>query len=127
LEGSYDCVDRIVLNAYFRMGHSGGGFRAWWPKLEGSEEDNAHLMRMAGRFSRRLRAFAQARSLPVIECKRGERKHEIAEEYLARHPGKSGLILIGKAPAPVGHLEWKSPCPTSTITRSPSGIPSGDP
>src|SRR6516165_12676997 len=37
LEGSYDCVDRIVLNAYFRMGHSGGGFRTWWQKLEGSE------------------------------------------------------------------------------------------
>ena len=38
LEGSDDCVDRLVLNAYFRMGHSGGGFRAWWQKLYGSEE-----------------------------------------------------------------------------------------
>jgi hypothetical protein len=27
LGGSYDCVDRIVLNAYFRMGHDPGGFR----------------------------------------------------------------------------------------------------
>jgi hypothetical protein len=27
LSGSYDCVDRIVLNAYFGMGHSPGGFR----------------------------------------------------------------------------------------------------
>ena len=26
LSGSYDCVDRIVLNAYFGMGHSPGGF-----------------------------------------------------------------------------------------------------
>jgi hypothetical protein len=24
LSGSYDCVDRIVLNAYFGMGHSPG-------------------------------------------------------------------------------------------------------
>ena len=30
LSGSYDCVDRIVLNAYFGMGHSPGGFRVWW-------------------------------------------------------------------------------------------------
>ena len=30
LSGSYDCVDRIVLNAYFRMGHGPGGFRVWW-------------------------------------------------------------------------------------------------
>jgi len=29
LSGSYDCVDRIVLNAYFRMGHDPGGFRVW--------------------------------------------------------------------------------------------------
>ena len=28
LSGSYDCVDRIVLNAYFRMGHDPGGFPA---------------------------------------------------------------------------------------------------
>ena len=26
LTGSYDCIDRIILNAYFRMGHSPGGF-----------------------------------------------------------------------------------------------------
>src|ERR1700755_2408018 len=38
LGGSYDCVDRIVLNAYFRMGHSPGGFRVWWRALAGSYE-----------------------------------------------------------------------------------------
>ena len=26
LEGSYDCVDRIILNAYFPKGIDGGGF-----------------------------------------------------------------------------------------------------
>ena len=27
LAGSYDCVDRVVLNAYFSLGHNpGGGF-----------------------------------------------------------------------------------------------------
>jgi hypothetical protein len=30
LAGSYDCVDRIVLNAYFRLGMSPGGFRYCW-------------------------------------------------------------------------------------------------
>src|SRR6476661_5851331 len=47
LGGSYDCVDRIVLNAYFRMGHDPGGFRVWWRALTGSDEtlENAYLMR----------------------------------------------------------------------------------
>jgi hypothetical protein len=26
LEGHYDCVDRIVLNAYFPLGQKAGGF-----------------------------------------------------------------------------------------------------
>src|SRR5664279_2327998 len=30
LTESYDCVDRIVLNAYYPMGHGPGGFRVWW-------------------------------------------------------------------------------------------------
>ncbi len=30
LAGSYDCVDRVVLNAYYPLGHSPGGFRTWW-------------------------------------------------------------------------------------------------
>ena len=50
LTGVYDCVDRIVLNAYFSMGQEGGSFRIWWRQLHnGSEDqlDSAHLMRMA--------------------------------------------------------------------------------
>ena len=30
LEGTYDCVDRVVLNAYFPMRQTGGGLRTWW-------------------------------------------------------------------------------------------------
>ena len=66
LTGSYDCVDRIVLNAYYPLGHSPGGFRTWWRRLHGDDEqlDNTHLMRMAGRFARRVRASAAAHEHP---------------------------------------------------------------
>src|SRR5437660_5895063 len=106
LQGSYDCVDRIVLNAYNTLCYSAGGFRQWWRRLmEGSDEhlDNAHLMRMAGRFSRRVRGFAKAHNIPVIDCRRGERKHDIAEEFLATHTVKRGLflVLVARAIAPV--------------------------
>jgi hypothetical protein len=52
LSGSYDCVDRIVLNGYFRMGHDPGGFRLWWRQLIGSDAtlDNAHQMRLGWPF-----------------------------------------------------------------------------
>src|ERR1700733_5255107 len=108
LEGGYDCVDRVVLNAYFSMGQSGGGFRTWWRELYGSDEDldDNHLMRMAGRFSRRLRAWAKANHVPVVDCSAGERKHEIAEQHLSTKLVKSGLflILVSKGPA----LVWEA-------------------
>jgi hypothetical protein len=110
LDGSYDCVDRIVLNAYHTLCYSPGGFRDWWRKLMNGQEDtldNAHLMRLAGRFSRRVRAYAKAHGIPVIDCGRGERKHEIAEEYLSTHPEARGLfvILVARAIAPVWDVE----------------------
>jgi hypothetical protein len=52
----------------------------WWREWYGSDEDldNNHLMRMAGRFSRRLHAWAEANQVPVVHCAAGQRKHEIA-------------------------------------------------
>jgi hypothetical protein len=121
LSGSYDCADRIVLNAYFRMGHTAGGFRVWWETLTGSDDtlDNTHLMRMAGRFSRRLHGYAKAEGIPLVHCQAGERKHELAEEYLAKTQITQGLflILVGRAQAPVWdvsanhHIEPKRPMP----------------
>jgi hypothetical protein len=121
LDGSYDCVDRIVLNAYFRMGHHPGGFRVWWRALTGSDEtlENSHLMRLAGRFSRRIRGYAKAHGIPVIDCSAGQRKHELAEEYLAKTTVTQGLflVLVGRAQAPVWdvsakhHIERKKPMP----------------
>jgi len=121
LDGSYDCVDRVVLNAYFRMAHDPGGFRLWWRALTGSDEtlDNAHLMRLAGRFGRRIRGYAKAHNIPVIDCLAGDRKHDIAEEHLAKTKIIQGLflVLVGRAQAPVWdvsanhHIERKKPMP----------------
>jgi len=116
VSGCYDCVDRIVLNAYYSLGHSPGGFRVWWRRLHGSDDqlDDTHLMRMAGRLARRVKAWGAAHEVPVIFCKAGERKHRIAEEYLASHevtgPGVF-LVLAAKAPATV----WK-------VKRSANGV-----
>ena len=116
LTGSYDCVDRIVLNAYYPLGHSPGGFRTWWRRWHGdsdAELDDAHLMRLPGRFARRVRAWAKANGVPVIECKAGQRKHQIAEEYLASHAVGPGvfMILVARARATV----WK-------VKRSAGGV-----
>ena len=110
IDGDYDCVDRIILNAYFRFAQTPGGFRTWWRELCGTDDnlDDAHLVRMAGRFSRRVRAWCKAHHVPVIDCRRGDRKHKIAEDLLPEvtppdGPPRDGVfcVLVGRAPAPI--------------------------
>ena len=62
-------------------------------------------MQMAGRFARRVNAWASANGVPVIFRKTRERKHLIAEQYLEENSvsPRVFLILAAKAPASV----WK--------------------
>jgi hypothetical protein len=116
LEGRYDCPDRIVLNGYFSLGQQGGGFRHWWRRLTGSDTtlDQEHVRGMAGRFSRRVHAYAKRRRIPLIHCEPGVRKHELAEQHRPADPKFTGLflILVAKAPA----LVWE-------VATSAQGVP----
>ena len=108
LEGQYDCVDRIVLNAYYILAQTPGGFRTWWRQVHGSDEKltETMVMRYAGRFARRVRAYAGKNGIPLLQCGRGERKHEVAEPYVPTDPDSRGVfcILYGRAPAPVREI-----------------------
>jgi hypothetical protein len=103
------------------MGHDPGGFRLWWRQLSGSDAtlDNAHLMRLAGRFGRRVHGYAKAHKIPVVNCSAEERKHDLAEDYLGKTTITHGLflVLVGRTQAPVWdvsanhHIERKRPMP----------------
>ncbi len=92
IHGSYDCADRVALNAFFSIRHNPGGFRSWWRRLHGSDDqlDDAHLMRMAGRFARRVKAWAAANAVPVIFCTAGQRKQLIASSTWKRTRWRPG-------------------------------------
>ena len=88
LEGIYACVDRIVLNAYFAMGQTGGGLRTGWRQWpgDGTQLDDEPLRALAGTFSRRLTADCPQHQVPLMEAQAGERKPELAEPYLPPDP-----------------------------------------
>jgi hypothetical protein len=114
LEGTYDLPDRIVLNAYFRLGGSGGGFVYWWKQLRGTTEHltNSAIVEMAGRFARRVRGWTKKHNVPLIYCKSGERKSRLAEQHRPKDPAFKGVfaVLVNKASAAI----W-------TVLRFPSG------
>ena len=88
-------------------------------RLHGGSDDQldrTHLTRMAGRFARRVKAWAAANQVPVIYCTAGQRKHLIAGEYLETHSPGVGVFLILAATAPAS--VWKGHRPAGgVITR----------
>jgi hypothetical protein len=110
LEGACDCVDRIVVNACFALGQTGGGLRSWWRVWKGGEKtlSDAGMKTVAGDFARRLRAWCQKQGIPFLECQSGEQKHVLAESLPPKDPKFRGVfaVLTGRAPAPV----WQVQC-----------------
>jgi hypothetical protein len=76
------------------MGQTGGGFRTWWRALYGSDDklNDTHLMRMAGRFSRRLRAWAKENKVPAKLAAEKDRRSNPTHE--------SRLTQSGAPPSP---------------------------
>jgi hypothetical protein len=72
----------------------------WWRALTGSDEtlENAYLMRLAGRFSRRIRGYAKAHDIPVIDCPAGQRKHDLDPLDIPDIPGDRMRRLLGRRP-----------------------------
>ena len=102
LTGWYDCVDRIVLNAYYPMGSTAGGFRTWWRRLVGGSDaeadavlDNTHLMRFAGRFARRVKAWGESAGVPVIYCKAGQEDVPAFVELESGGPSPGACRVVG--------------------------------
>jgi hypothetical protein len=66
-----------------------------------------------------IRGYAKAHGIPVVDCSVGQRKHDLAEEYLAKTTvaQRLFLVLVGRAQAPVWdvsakhHIERKKPMP----------------
>jgi hypothetical protein len=125
LSGTYDCVDRIALRAYFPMGQTSGGFLKWWNALNADTAlSQEQLRRMAGDFGRRVRAFCQKHQIPLQYCEIGDKtKHARAEKMRPKDPDFQGvfLILVARAPALVWQIK-KNP-KAQLLVRRPKAWP----
>jgi hypothetical protein len=55
LSGTYDCVDRISVRGYFRLGQTSGGLLTWWNQLFPNPAlSEPRLRKLAGDFARRV-------------------------------------------------------------------------
>jgi hypothetical protein len=103
IEGTYDCIDRIVLNAYIPMLMVPGGVRNWYRLMQGGDADmsDSTMMRFAGRFSRRVQSFCKKKEIPFVHFQTGERKHEEAERLKPKDKSFIGIfaVFVSRAPS----------------------------
>jgi hypothetical protein len=102
LKGKYNCIDRIVLNAYCPMLLRPAGVRYWYRQLKGDDADlkTGGLMRIAGRISRRVQAYCKSNGIPFVHYDTGDRKHEDAAKLLPKDKDFTGIFAIFCSRAP---------------------------
>lgn len=93
-----ECIDRMYLNLYVPMLQTEGGVAHFWRKHRGYAFASSALMApMTAAFISNIEAFAEREGVPIVQFEKGQRKEDVAKEYLSRFSDEEGVLFIGKA------------------------------
>jgi hypothetical protein len=93
-----ESIDRVYLNVYVPRLQREGGVAAFFRFHRGHLFASSALMDPISKdFVARLERFAKQHRVSVVPFRRGERKDDVAAEYLKKFKGQEGVLFIGKA------------------------------
>jgi hypothetical protein len=93
-----ESIDRLYLNGYVPGLQSEGGFVHFVRSHLGYPiASTAVIAPMTERFIRSIEQFAKEHRLDVVAFEKGQRKDDVAKQYLARCAFSEGVLFIGKA------------------------------
>jgi DNA-binding transcriptional ArsR family regulator len=93
-----ECIDRLYLNLYVPILQEPAGIGHFWIRHRGHRFATSSLMApMTRAFVTSIERFAEREGIPLITFKKGQRKEDIAKEYLATFSRDEGVLFIGKA------------------------------
>ncbi len=91
-------IDRLYLNLYVPWLQTPGGVAYYWTHHRGYRFASSTLMgRMTRAFVASIERFAVREGIDLITFEKGERKEEVAKQYLANFSESEGVLFIGKA------------------------------
>ncbi len=93
-----EAIDRMYLNAYVPSLQTGGGF-VWFVKTQlGARVPSTMMVApMSQRFVEAIERFVTSEGIDLVTFEKGQRKDDVAQEYLARFQGDEGVLFVGKA------------------------------
>jgi hypothetical protein len=103
-----ECIDRMYLNVYQPRLQSPAQVAAFFRFHRGHLFASSTVMNPISKaFIDAVDKFAQAKEIPLLTFAKGQRKDDVAQEYLAKFKGREGVLFVGKAQekAPVFRTE----------------------
>jgi hypothetical protein len=93
-----EAIDRMYLNAYVPSLQTGGGV-VWFMKTQlGARVPSTMMVApMSERFVEAIEQFVETQGIDLVTFEKGQRKDDVAQQYLASFEGEEGVLFIGKA------------------------------
>ena len=93
-----EAIDRMYLNAYVPSLQTGGGF-VWFVKTQlGARVPSTMMVApMSQRFVEAIERFVATQGIDLVTFEKGQRKDDVAQQYLASFAGEEGVLFVGKA------------------------------
>jgi hypothetical protein len=93
-----ECIDRMYLNLYQPRLQFCEGVVSFLRGHRGHQIASSALLEPISRtFVASIHAFAKDRDVPMVDLAKGQRKDDLAHEYLARFDQPEGVLFIGRA------------------------------
>ena len=93
-----ECIDRMYLNVYVPQLQYATGLVSYIHRHLGMPvASTAALAPVTEAFAKAVRAFALDRQIPWVDFAKGQRKDDVAHQYLDRFTGAEGVLFVGRA------------------------------
>jgi hypothetical protein len=93
-----EAIDRMYLNGYVPSLQSGGGVVYFMKQHLGARVPSTMMVApLSEQFVTAIERFVETARLDLVPFKKGQRKDDVAREYLASFTGDEGVLFVGKA------------------------------
>ena len=93
-----EAIDRMYLNAYIPSLQTGAGFVYFLQTQLGVRVPSTVMIApMSERFVAAMERFAETEGVDLVTFEKGQRKDDVAQQYLASFEGEEGALFVGKA------------------------------
>ncbi len=93
-----ESIDRMYLNLYVPKLQYEGGIASFFRYHRGMIFASSSLMApMTEAFVAAIKSYAKVNEIPLVRFAKGQRKDDVAAEYLARFDQEEGVLFIGIA------------------------------